>query len=558
MLALLAAIPIIIVGVLMIGFMWPAMKAMPLGWIAAVIIGVIWWDMPLNWIMGASIGGVIDAFGILLIVFGALLILQLLKESGGVDSISYSMATVSTDRRVQALLLAFLMGAFFEGAAGFGTPAAVAAPLLVALGHPPLIAATIALIGNSVPVSFGAVGVPIWGGFDVVDGLVELPLESMGAQIETFRAFLESVGGYAAILNGSMAIFIPLAIVGVMTKIAEGSLLKGLKVWPLAIFSGLIFGLPMIFIANFIGPELPSLLGSLIALPIFVFAVRRGFLVPGDEWDYPDKENWEDEWEDEVEAEAEIPDPDELTVTVTPFKAWLPYLIIAAVLVITRIEAFGLVGTLQGVEIGWENILGTDVSEAVAPLYNPGIIPFILVALFIPYLLGMEKGKASKCWMETLSTVKPAAIALFFAVAMVYVMMNSDPVVEYTMLEEMAFATANIFGGAWHFGAPFVGTLGAFISGSNTVSNIMFGAFQFETAMAAGVEVIPTLGLQTAGAAGGNMLCVHNVVAAITTVGLVGKAGLVMRKTILVTILYGLFIALLTTFLVGTLYAGIF
>ncbi len=556
MYALLAAIPIIIVGVLMIGFMWPAMKAMPLGWAAAAIIGAIWWDIPLNWLVGASIGGVIDAFGILLIVFGALLILQLLKDSGGVDSISYSMATVSTDRRVQALLLAFLMGAFFEGAAGFGTPAAVAAPLLVALGHPPLIAATVALIGNSVPVSFGAVGVPIWGGISVVEGLVEMPIESMGAQIENFRVFLESVGGFTAVLNGSMAIFIPLAIVAVMTKIAEGSLLKGLKVWPLAIFSGLIFGIPMFLIANFIGPELPSLLGSLIALPIFVFAVRNNFLVPKDEWDYPPQENWDDEWEDEVVAEAEVPDPDDLTIT--PFKAWLPYLLIAAILVITRIEAFGLVGTLQGVEIGWENILGTDISEGIAPLYNPGIIPFLLVALISPYILGMEKGKAAGCWKETLNTVKPAAIALFFAVAMVYIMMNSDPVAEYTMLEEMAFAAANAFGGAWHFGAPFVGTLGAFIAGSNTVSNIMFGAFQFETALASGVEVIPTLSLQTAGAAGGNMLCVHNVVAAITTVGLVGKEGLVMRKTIVVTILYGLLIALLTTVLVGTLYAGIF
>jgi len=556
MYALLAALPIILVGVLMIGFMWPAMKAMPLGWVAAVIIAAIWWDMPLQWLAGASIGGVIDAFGILVIVFGALLILQLLQESGGVDSISYSMATVSTDRRVQALLLAFLMGAFFEGAAGFGTPAAVAAPLLVALGHPPLIAATVALIANSVPVSFGAVGVPIWGGFDVLDGLVELPLSSMGGEIGSFRVFLESIGGFAGILNGAMALFIPLALCAVMTKIAEGSILKGLKVWPLAIFAGLIFGLPMVFIANFIGPELPSLLGSLIALPIFVFAVRRNFLVPRDKWEYPDRNQWPDDWEDEVEAEPEVPDPQKLDVS--PFMAWLPYVIIAAILVITRIEAFGIVGPLQDIVLEWENILGTDISEGFSPLYNPGVIPFILVALFIPFMHGMDKGKAAECWKETITTVKPAAIALFFAVAMVYIMMNSDPVAEYTMLEEMAFATANIFGGAWHFGAPFVGTLGAFISGSNTVSNIMFGAFQFETAMAAGVEVIPTLSLQTAGAAGGNMLCVHNVVAAITTVGLVGKEGAVMRKTIVVTILYGILIALLATVLVGTLYAGIF
>ncbi len=556
MYALLAAIPIIMVGVLMIGFMWPAMKAMPVGWISAVIIAAIWWDMPLQWLAGASIGGVIDAFSILIIVFGALLILQLLKASGGVESISYSMANVSPDRRVQALLITFLMGAFFEGAAGFGTPAAVAAPLLVGLGFPPLIAASIALIANSVPVSFGAVGVPIWGGFDPLDGIVSLPVESMGVEIESFRVFLEAVGGYAGILNGAMALFIPLAVVGVMTGIAEGSIMKGLKVWPLAIFTGVIFGLPMVLLANFVGPEVPSLLGALIALPIFIYAVSKGLFIPKDEWDFPDRSKWPDNWEDEVKAEAKVPKRESLKVS--PFRAWLPYILIAGILVITRLEVFGLAGLLQKVEIVWENILGTGVSEGISPLYNPGIIPFILVALFIPFLHGTETGEAAHCWKETFRTIGPAAIALFFALGMVYVMMNSDAAAEYTMLEEMAFAAAEIAGGGWHFAAPFVGILGAFISGSNTVSNIMFGAFQFETARAAGVEVIPTLGLQTAGAAGGNMLCIHNVVAAITTVGLIGKEGLVMRKTIVVTIIYALLIAILTTILINTVFAGIF
>ena len=556
MLALLAAIPIVLIGVLMIGFMWPAKKAMPVGWLAAVIISMIWWDMPLQWIAGASIGGVVDSIGILLIVFGALLILQLLKTSGGVKSISYSMATVSTDRRVQALLIAFLMGAFFEGAAGFGTPAAVAAPLLVGLGFPPLIAASVALIANSVPVSFGAVGVPIWGGFDAISGVIELPIESMGIEIESFRVVLESIGGFASILNGTMAIFIALAVVAVMTKISEGSIMKGLKVWPLAIYTGLLFGIPMMLIANFVGPELPSLLGSLIALPIFVFTTKKGFLIPKDNWDFPDHELWPDEWEDEVKADAHVPKESELTVT--PFKAWLPYIIIATLLVVTRLEMFGLVGFLSGISITWENILGTTVTEGVRPLYNPGVIPFILVALFIPFMHGMKKGEATKCWKDTFKTIQPAAIALFFALAMVKIMMNSDAAVEFTMLEEMAFAASNIFGGGWHFAAPFVGTLGAFISGSNTVSNIMFGAFQFETAAASGVAIIPTLALQTAGAAGGNMICVHNVVAAITTVGLIGKAGLVMRKTIVVNILYCLFVAILATFLISTFFVGIF
>ncbi|MGM0419957.1 MAG: L-lactate permease [Bacillota bacterium] len=556
MYALLASVPILVVGVLMIGFMWPAMKAMPLGWLTAAVIAVIWWDLPAVWLASTAIGGIINAIGILIIVFGALLILQLLKKSGGIDGISYSMANVSVDRRVQVLIIAFLMGAFFEGAAGFGTPAAVAAPLLVGLGFPPLVAAVVALIANSVPVSFGAVGVPIWGGFAALEGVIDVPLTSMGAQITNFRGVLEAIGGFVAILNGTVAIVIPVVILAVMTKIVEGSYKEGLKAWPLAVFAGLSFSIPMVLIANFVGPEVPSLLGALIGLAVFVFAVSKGFLVPKDNWDFPAHKDWNPEWEGEVKAEATIPKADELKVSV--FRSWLPYILIAATLVITRLEFLGLTGPLRSLEIGWNNILGTTISQGIEPLYNPGVIPFILVALIIPFIHNMKKGEAVECWKATFKSIGPASVALFFALGMVYIMRNTAVVAEYTMLEEMAFAASDIAGNFWHVAAPFVGILGAFISGSNTVSNIMFGGFQYETAVASGVEIIPTLSLQSAGGSAGNMICIHNVVAALTTVGLVGKEGLAIRKTIVVSLLYGLFIGLFTVLLVNTVFAGIF
>lgn len=150
-LALIALIPILVVGVLMIGFNLPSTKAMPAGFVLAGIFAIIFWKMPLKWAAAATICGAINTIDILLIVYGALLILQIMRKSGGVDGIAHSMASVSTDRRVQVIVIGFLMGAFFEGAAGFGTPAAVAAPLLVGLGFPPLVAAMVALIGNKIP-----------------------------------------------------------------------------------------------------------------------------------------------------------------------------------------------------------------------------------------------------------------------------------------------------------------------------------------------------------------------------------------------------------------------
>jgi lactate permease len=168
LLTVVATLPIVIVGVLMVVFSWSAVKAMPIGWIAAAMIGGIGWDMPLRWLGAATLGGMINAVDILMIVFGALLILQLLRESGAIGSIAASMASISRDRRVQVIVIAWLMGSFLEAVAGFGTPAAIGAPLLVGLGFPPLIAVISTLIGDSTAVTFGAVGLPIWGGFEPV------------------------------------------------------------------------------------------------------------------------------------------------------------------------------------------------------------------------------------------------------------------------------------------------------------------------------------------------------------------------------------------------------
>ena len=167
MLALIAFLPIFIVGFLMVSKDWPSTKAMPVGFAIALIVAGAFWKMPVKWMVASTICGAINALDILLIVYGALLILGTLRKSGGIDGISNSMVHVSTDRRVQLILIGFLMEAFFEGAAGFGTPAAVAAPLLMGLGFPPLVAAMVSLIGNSAPVTCS--WYPIIGGVEFKD-----------------------------------------------------------------------------------------------------------------------------------------------------------------------------------------------------------------------------------------------------------------------------------------------------------------------------------------------------------------------------------------------------
>jgi lactate permease len=537
MLAITATLPIVLVGILMITFMWPSNRAMPAGWLAALMVAAIGWDMPFQWLVAASIGGVINAFEILLIVFGALLILQLMKKSGGMSTISYSMASFSEDRRVQIIIITWLMGSFLEGAAGFGTPAAIAAPLLVGMGFPPLIAAVSALIADSASVSFGAVGVPIWGGFAALKDFVDFSLVKNGAAM-SFSQFLHDIGAFAALLHFIVGSFVPLIVVAVMTKIAEGSYKKGLEVWPLALLAGFLFTIPQMFIAFFIGPELPALLASLIALPLFVFIVSKGFFTPKEKWDFPDYARWPEHWEGTIRSGEEATTEHK---TLSLFMGWLPYLLISLILLAGRLELFHLTPILKSWTLAWKNILGTSISSGITPLYNPGIIPFILIALLIPFLHGLNKEEAVKAWKETFQMIQPAAVALVFALGMVYIMMYSGSDSQSdSMLLVMAKAAADLSGRVWYLMAPLVGILGSFISGSCTVSDIMFGGFQYRTAIEVGLPIIPVLALQAVGGAAGNLICIHNIVAVLTTVGLIGKEGLVIRKNLGIAICYGL------------------
>ena len=367
--------------------------------------------------------------------------------------------------------------------------------------------------------------------------MVNLPVSSNG-MIMGFTEFLNSIGAFAGLLHFIVGMFIPLVIVSVMTKITEGSFKKGLEVWPLALFGGFIFTFFEMLIANLVGPELPSLLGSLIALTIFIFAVSKGFLVPKEKWDFPSHEKWEDNWEGEIK----VGQSEDIRVgEISNFKAWLPYILIGLILLAGRLEVIGLTPILKFWNLTWNNIFGTSIGRGITPLYNPGIIPFILIALLIPVMHGLDGKEVAKAWKETFKMIKPATIALLFALGMTYVMMNSGGATgSDSMMIVMAKTATRTVGNIWYLVAPLVGILGAFIAGSNTVSNVMFGPFQLATATEAGLPVTPILALQALGGAAGNMFCIHNVIAALTTVGLLGKEGLVIRKNVFISILYGL------------------
>jgi lactate permease len=342
-----------------------------------------------------------------------------------------------------------------------------------------------------------------------------------------------------------------------MTRISTGSYKSGLKIWPVALLSGVLFTFPQMIIAVFVGPELPSLVGSLFGLVMFVLLLKWKLLPSFGSWDFPPKNSWTGHWEGTIKAGDHITTSVERPIGV--FKAWLPYVLVGILLLLSRLPVFGIDPLLKLWSIEWNNILGTTISRGIEPLYNPGIFPFLLVAIFVPYLHGLNWKAASRAWVDVVHLIIPASIALVFALAMVYVMMNSaEATSKDSMLIVLAKAAAAFGGRIWYLIAPLVGILGAFVSGSATVSNIMFGPFQYGIAQSASLPVTPVLSLQTVGSAAGNMICIHNVVAVLTTVGLVGKEGLLIRQNLPVCVILGLISGVVAWIVSSLFFHGVF
>ena len=196
--ALLSFSPIALIFILMVGFRWPAVKAMPLAFALALLLVLLIWQTPLNWVLASSLNGIVLAFKIILIVFGALILLFTLRESGALAAINRGFVSISPDRRIQAIIVAWLFGAFIEGSAGFGTPAALVAPLLLSLGFPALASVLVALVANSTPVSFGVVGVPTIIGIGETLNTPEI-MSALTEQGMTLNGFIDQISLWTAV-----------------------------------------------------------------------------------------------------------------------------------------------------------------------------------------------------------------------------------------------------------------------------------------------------------------------------------------------------------------------
>ncbi|EGU19910.1 L-lactate permease [Vibrio mimicus] len=536
LLALVAFSPIVVAAILLVGLNWPAKKAMPVAFALTVVIALMFWDMSANRVIASVLQGLGITVSVLWIVFGAIFLLNTLKYTGAITTIRNGFTNISPDRRVQAIIIAWCFGSFIEGASGFGTPAAIAAPLLVAIGFPALAAVLMGMMIQSTPVSFGAVGTPIIVG--VNKGLDTHNItEALIANGSSWDVYLQQITTSVALIHASVGTLMPVLMAMMLTRFfgKNRSWTEGLDILPFAIFAGLSFTIPYALTGVFLGPEFPSLMGGLVGLAIVVTAAKKGFLVPKTKWDFRPENEWPAEWLGSLKMDLDEVKAKPMSLAL----AWAPYVLLAVILVASRVSP-DFKALLLSVKVAFSNILGeTGISASIEPLYLPGGI-LVFVALIAVLTQTRSLAPMGKAFGESTKTLIGAGFVLVFTIPMVRIFINSG--VNGADLASMPVTTANfaagLVGEAFPMLSATVGALGAFIAGSNTVSNMMFSQFQFEVAQTLTISSVVIIALQAVGAAAGNMIAIHNVVAASATVGLLGREGATLRKTVLPTIYY--------------------
>lgn len=524
--------PVISVMLFLVLLKMPASRAMPISAVITGLAAVFVWQMDTSFLAASVVEGLLAAITPLTIIFGAVFLLNTLKFSGAMDTIRAGFTNISSDARVQVIIISWLFGAFIEGSAGFGTPAAIGAPLLVLLGIPPVAAAVVALIADSACVSFGAIGLPVLFGME--QGLTTGGVNMAAAQIAehggNFAEYAQFIAMHMITIDMVTGTLIPLVMVCVLTGFfgRNKSFAEGFAIAPFAIFAGLAFTVPAFMINYIAGPEFPSVIGALIGMAVVIPVAKKGIMLPSEPWN------------DFAENDGQTKKAETTEVRFSQVAAWTPYIVMAALLVLSRVVA-PFKSFLTSFSIKWTGLLGTELKAGFHTLYAPGA--FFVIVCILGFFLFKMNGKAIKDSVTvSLKSMIPTVISLGASVPMVKIFLNSgtNEAGLASMPVALADTLAGSMGAIWTWIAPVVGIFGAFLSGSATFSNMMFSGLQFSVAETSGQAPALILALQGIGANAGNMMCVMNVVAAATVVGMAGRESEIIRKTMPVALSYAM------------------
>lgn len=501
----------------------------------ALLLSVIAFKMPVGMsVMSASQGIVYGLLPIGWIIVTSVLLYKLTVKSGQFSIIRNFILSITEDRRLQALLVAFSFGAFLEGAAGFGAPVAISAALLVGLGFNPLYAAGICLLANTAPVAFGAIGIPI----TAVEGPTGIPAMEISKMVGRQLPFI--------------SVFIPFYLVIIMAGFK--------RVWevlPAILISGLSFAITQYLSSNFLGPELPDILSALVSL--FALVIFLKFWKP--------KTIFRFKAEAEIAvATAEQKKTTESTYTAAQiFHAWSPFLVLTAFISLWGIPAIKatLTGHYEGTNTFLKglNKLGelltfmpevpflhnkviNGAGEAVAAIYKIEVLGAAGTAILFACIV--TKYIARLSWKEVYKTVKETLLELKLPILTISSVVGFAYVTNASGMSTTLGMTLAKTGALFPFFSPVLGWLGVFITGSDTSANLLFGNLQKITAMSVGMDPVLAVAANSSGGVTGKMISPQSIAVACAAVGLAGKESELLRFTVKHSIFLLLLVCIIT------------
>ncbi len=481
---LVAAIPIFVLLFLLGIWRKPAWIAASCGLLAASVIAVAEYGMPARNIIGAvTYGGLYGLFPIGWIVFGAILLYRVTLETGKFDIIKNSLGNLTSDRRMQAMLIAFAFGAFIEGASGFGSPIAVAAAMLTGLGFSPFYAAAICLLANTAPVAFGSIGIPIV----TLAGTTGLSLERMSA----------GVGRVCA----PVSLFIPAYMILVM---GGWKALRG--VLPGAAVCGIAFAATQFLVSNFVGPQLTDILASLVAMGGLVILLKT--------WKPRDSFSLGGEHAAEASSTHTRYGAGELIL------AWTPYLVLVLFVLAWGVKPIAAELNKVNILINWP-WLHNEIQRVPPTVARP--VPYAAVfnvnylsaagsaclfaAIVSALILGMSVRKFGQVLVHTVKQLALAEFTMACVLAIAFLMNYCGA----TGTLGLAFAATGVL---FPFFSSLLGWLGVFLTGSDTSSNALFGPLQVVTANRLGMNPVLMAAANSAGGVMGKMISLASIAVA--------------------------------------------
>lgn len=495
----LAAVPIVALVLALGVFRLPAHWAGLATAALAAVLAVFAWRQPAALVASAAAeGAAIALWPIMLVVVAAIFSYNVAQRTGALEQIKTMLTRISPDRRLQVLILAWGFGGFLEAVAGYGTAVAIPAGILAALGFEPLFAAVVCLVANTVPTAFGSLGIPV-STLAQITGLDPGVLSlTVAWQLAPFIAL------------------VPFALVMMTGRLREdGTVARGFGavrgVGGIALAAGLAFALPQLAAAAWLGPELPALAGSLCSLAVTVWLAGR---------------------KRAKAAGRDAPAAGPAVAPAAAFKAWLPYLLILAFVLATSPLLPGVHRWLEGASSRIAIYAGPDAAPTLFKwVLTPGVL-ILAAALLGGWAQGLRPRQAGAAMLATLDKLKGSALTVVAILAMAKIMDHSG------MVSTLAGFLARAAGPVYPLLAGMMGTLGTFVTGSDTSSNILFGKLQVGVAQQTGASAYWLAAANTVGATAGKMVSPQSIAVATAATGLVGREGAILGKTALFCIGY--------------------